>query len=189
MTITTTFVEAPTESVVGSMSTISASANGHVPSFPDIFRVHFQTGEFRSGLFAVRPLKKGEVILQIKDWIPAERTRTSIQIGEKEHIEWNSDMVFANHSCDPNLGVDLSSPDRSQWKVVALKDVDTDEEVTWFYPSTEWDSWGGGFPCGCHATNCVGQYKGAISLTKEQLDQHPYVNPHIYSLAAKRDAA
>lgn len=74
----------------------------------------------------------------------------------------------AQHSCDPNLGVDLQSPDREEWRVVALKDIKAGEELTWFYPSTEWDAvsliinrrlpaltresqWGGGFPCGCKA--------------------------------------
>jgi hypothetical protein len=171
------------EVIIGSMEKAT-----HKPSHPDTFEVRFEPGEFMSSLIALKDFEVGDVVTMIRGFIPSERTRTSIQVGEKEHVEWNTDMVFAQHSCDPNLGVDLQYPNKADWKVIALRQIKAGDELTWFYPSTEWDAWGGGFPCGCGTSKCIGHYRGGKGLSQEEMAKYACVNPHILNLAKKRDA-
>lgn len=70
------------------------------------------------------------------------------------------DGHIVNHSCEPNVAFDLSSEDQNEWHVRALKTIREGEtrkclyaipatkytdhlstyaQVTFFYPSTEWD--------------------------------------------------
>lgn len=49
-------------------------------------------------------------------------------------------LVIAQHSCNPNLGVDLQYENKDEWRVVALRDIKVGDYLTWFYPSTEWDA-------------------------------------------------
>jgi len=120
---------------------------------------------------------------------PGKRSRTSVQLSESEHCELNTDIVFADHSCDPNMAIDISSPDRTAWHLVALKDIAAASPITFFYPITEWDAWGGGFKCTCGTTVCIGQYGGAIKLSQAEPAKYEYVNPHIHRLAVQRDSA
>ncbi|KIM87992.1 hypothetical protein PILCRDRAFT_814666 [Piloderma croceum F 1598] len=171
-------------------TTGSMPADGHQPSHPGILSVKFRAGDFQSELVAEKTFKRGDVICKFDKYRPGERrTRTSIQLGEAEHCELNTDLVFANHSCDPNTAFDISSADRTAWKVVALKDIAVGDVITFFYPITEWDAWGGGFECACGTTACIGSYGGAVKLSQDTLGKYEYVNPHIYRLAKKRDMA
>ncbi|KAK7026501.1 hypothetical protein VNI00_015581 [Paramarasmius palmivorus] len=89
--------------------------------------------------------KAGEVICNLSSARPASRSRMTVQIGVNEHIELSSDLVFTNHSCEPNIAFDLSG---QEWKAVALRDVKTGDELTFFYPSTEWNA-SDPFECMC----------------------------------------
>ncbi|KAJ7119921.1 hypothetical protein C8R43DRAFT_900967, partial [Mycena crocata] len=157
------------------------------PSHPGMFYVQFTPGDFMSSLHASRNFVQNERICQLTGWVAGGRTRTSFQCGPSEHLEFNNDLVFSNHSCAPNLGLDLSSPIRAEWSVVALRDICQDDEVTWFYPSTEWDAWGGGFKCRCGSKECIGVYRGAKEIDSEALSQHPLIQPYVVQLAEARD--
>ncbi|TFL03450.1 hypothetical protein BDV98DRAFT_602886 [Pterulicium gracile] len=170
------------------ISTGSMPQETHKPSHPDTFKVVFTPGEFMSSLISLKDFKKGDVVTMITGYIPSERTRTSIQVGLRQHVEWNTDMVFAQHSCNPNLGVDLQYENKDEWRVVALRDIKVGDYLTWFYPSTEWDAWGGGFPCSCGTSRCIGHYKGGKGMTLEQLATYEYINPHIIDLHKLEDA-
>lgn len=49
-------------------------------------------------------------------------------------MELNSDMVYINHSCAPNVAMDVD-----RMVVRALEDIAIGEELSFFYPSTEWE--------------------------------------------------
>ncbi|KAJ7258175.1 hypothetical protein C8J57DRAFT_968808, partial [Mycena rebaudengoi] len=122
----------------------------HKASHPGLFEVHFAPGEFMSSLHASRDFAEHEKICQISGWsVAPSRTRTSFQCGPYEHLEFNTDVVFANHSCALNTALNISSPVRDEWCLLALRDIRRGEEITWFHPSTEWDAWRGGFACQC----------------------------------------
>ena len=57
-------------------------------------------------------------------------------------------IVPVNHSCDPNVEMDLSSANGEDWHVRAVKDIAMGDDITYFYPSTEWVS-SQPFHCSC----------------------------------------
>ncbi len=117
----------------------------------------------KKGLFAISPIKKGEIICIttgriIKD---SDINRTAykkfgyhcIQIEKGFHIcpsKPKSSALeaafFMNHSCNPNAGI------RGQLTFVALRDIRLDEEVTYDYATT--DNYYHKMKCTCDAENC-----------------------------------
>ena len=59
---------------------------------------------------------------------------------------------FINHSCDPNAGV------VGQIILVAMREIQPDEEITFDYATT--DTQLPGFRCNCGSENCRGWIKG-----------------------------
>ena len=106
------------------------------PTHPGYFKVVRQgTPEsFSSRLVAERDYPKGAVIANLEGLTPGPKRYSSVQISEEEHIELNSDLVFMNHSCEPSTRMDVDKR-----AVVAAKDLVPGDELTFFYPSTEWD--------------------------------------------------
>lgn len=39
------------------------------------------------------------------------------------HIELNTDLLYVNHSCDPNVAFEVPPPGTDRWAVRALKDL------------------------------------------------------------------
>lgn len=113
------------------------------------------------GLFAVEPIKSGEIVCikggyifnsetlhQIAETLgPAE-----IQIGEDLFIgpltdqEREGSMIFSNHSCEPNIGV------QGQIVFVALRDIAVGEELTHDWATTDDDDYE--MECRCGAASC-----------------------------------
>jgi SET domain-containing protein len=113
------------------------------------------------GLFAKAPIVKGEIVCikgghvfnretlrEIQNTLgPAE-----IQIGEDLFIgplteaEREGSMIFSNHSCDPNIGV------QGQIVFVALRDIQAGEELTHDWATTDDDDYE--MACHCGAPNC-----------------------------------
>lgn len=106
------------------------------PTHPGDFKVVRQGSpeSFSSRLVAERAFPKGAVIANLQGLTPGPKRYSTVQISETEHIELNSDLVFMNHSCDPSTHMDVDKR-----AVVASRDVAAGDELTFFYPSTEWD--------------------------------------------------
>jgi len=94
-------------------TTGSMPAEGHKPSHSGIFSVHFRPGDFQSDLIAAKvgpvfsctgqpftyayfeqSFKRGDAICPFDRYGPGKRIRTSLQLGEEEHCELNTDLVF-----------------------------------------------------------------------------------------------
>jgi hypothetical protein len=89
----------------------------------------------------------------------AAPTRFSIQVGEAEHIHLAPDFLqYLNHSCAPNLYFDLA-----RGLLVCLRGIAPGDELTCFYPATEW-SMAEPFACRCQAEACLGTIQGAAHL-------------------------
>jgi len=113
------------------------------------------------GLFAIAPIKKGEIVC-IKGGHIFNRTTLAqispllgpaeIQIGDDLFIgpltedEREGSMIFSNHSCEPNIGV------QGQIVFVAMRDVVTGEELTHDWATTDDDSYE--LECKCGAETC-----------------------------------
>ena len=92
------------------------------------------------GLITTEVIKRGEDILVLKGEILNQPTKYSIQIAKDKHI-LNDLAIRTNHSCMPNSHI-------HEEKIVALKDIGIDEEITFDYNSNE-DIVAYPFTCSC----------------------------------------
>ncbi|KAI7901216.1 uncharacterized protein BX663DRAFT_531986 [Cokeromyces recurvatus] len=153
------------------------------PSHPGLFKVVHQgnSDSFTSKLVAECEFKKDQVIVDLKGLIvPGPKRYSSVQISANEHVELNSDLLYLNHSCDPNTFLDVS-----QLELIALRDVHIGDELLFFYPSTEWDM-AQAFDCWCGSSKCIGKVRGAHEIPTKILDQFK-LNNHIIQLVQERD--
>lgn len=106
------------------------------PTHPNDFQVvrNGPPESFSSKLVALRAFPKGSVIAPLEGLTPNKKRYSTVQISKTEHIELNSDLVFMNHSCDPSTLMDVD-----KMVVSATRDIAEGDELTFFYPSTEWD--------------------------------------------------
>ncbi|KAL1412696.1 hypothetical protein Q8F55_000443 [Vanrija albida] len=159
---------------------------------PGRFRVVFDqsagAGEsYSSKLVAERDYAPGETLalLDNKSAAPV-KAYSSVQYGAgpRDHLELNSDLLFMNHSCAPTVEMVLPARQPERWEArVGPAGVKKGGDLTFFYPSTEWDM-AQGFACSCGAKNCLGKINGAKYLTLEQLEERGLVNEHIRALKA-----
>lgn len=125
-------------------------------------------------LVSLNSIKAGKAFHQISEYeIITSPTRTSIQINKHEHIEELSRLAYLNHSCDPNIFIDLN-----QMELCALRDIKPGEELTFFYPSTEWDM-STPFQCLCGSSQCLKRIGGARHLPLNVLSRY-FINQHIW---------
>lgn len=89
----------------------------------------------------------------------AEPTYLTVQVGIRKHILLQPEhLQYINHSCDPNVFFDTHT-----MKVIALRQISVGDEMTFFYPSTEWDM-AQPFSCLCGSHKCLGQIRGAAHI-------------------------
>jgi len=81
---------------------------------------------------------------------------------------------------------DVSSSRQEDWHFRALQDIAPGDELTFFYPSTEW-SMSQPFECRCGTKLCLTYVEGASKLSSEQLERFGFINPHIWRLVQARD--
>ncbi|KAF3931087.1 hypothetical protein ABW20_dc0106708 [Dactylellina cionopaga] len=143
-------------------------------------------------------LPRGLHFCYIKTQTPAPRTTWStVQTSKTDHIELNSALLYTNHSCAPTLEIEVYSPNSKgeypngmagEVRVVKDRDLQAGDELTWFYPSTEYMS-PRPFTCLCGASDdvCIGTQKGSHFLPKSVLDRY-FINTHVRELVAERDS-
>lgn len=96
------------------------------------------------GLFATRKFSVGEAIYRMDYWSRPQMP-----------------MHATNHSCDPNAGFDADGV------LVALREIEPGDEITYDYlahplPASPWN-----FKCGCEAEGCVGWIDSAAAREKD----------------------
>ncbi|MEH2390259.1 MAG: SET domain-containing protein-lysine N-methyltransferase [Nostoc sp.] len=133
---------------------------------------HSQT--YGKHLVAEQRIKKGTVFHQIKNYrVLPYPTSQSLQINADKHICWEKYVLFLNNSCDPNTIVNVES-----LELCAIRDIEEGEQITMFYPSTEWELHRP-FDCLCNSKQCLGVIRGAKYLSESLLSQY-FINRHIY---------
>ena len=120
----------------------------------------------QKAFFAQRSYKPGETIADFSAGrILSEPTYLTVQVSADKHIMLQPEhLQYINHSCDPNVFFDTH-----RMEIVAVKEIAEGDEMTFFYPSTEWDM-AQPFKCLCGSRNCLGEIKGAA-----------HIPPHIIS--------
>lgn len=113
------------------------------------------------GLFALEPIRQGEIVAIKGGYIFDRRTRVEVEqrlgpaeipiaedffIGPRSADEREGGMLFTNHSCDPNIGV------QGQVVFVAMRNIQAGEELTCDWATTDDDTYE--MVCQCGAPNC-----------------------------------
>jgi uncharacterized protein len=119
------------------------------------------------GLFAVDEFQQGEIVCVKGGYIfdratlaglasalgPAEiQIAEELFIGPRRIEEREGGMIFSNHSCDPNIGVE------GQIVFVALRAIRAGEELTHDWATTDDDDYA--MDCRCGAASCRGTITG-----------------------------
>ncbi|MBK6936143.1 MAG: SET domain-containing protein-lysine N-methyltransferase [Chitinophagaceae bacterium] len=137
----------------------------------------------QKALFSLRQWMPGEVLADFSaGTISSEPTYLTVQIDDDKHITLQPEFLqYINHSCEPNVFFDTTL-----MQLVALREIGSNEEFVFFYPSSEWDMTQS-FHCHCGSMNCIGEIKGAAHLSRELIPQYRFTD-FIKSKQAKRKA-
>jgi len=121
------------------------------------------------GLFAVAPIRAGEVVAvkggHLVDShtllaLPERLQSSEIQIAEGLHLvaltenEYEPVMLFVNHSCEPNVGF------AGNVVLAAMRDVEPGEELTTDYALFDTPAAGTTMTCSCGTPSCRGTVTG-----------------------------
>jgi hypothetical protein len=151
------------------------------PDLPRLLRVEKNPGSFASRSISLVSLPAGSIFARITSPTPAVVAYSSVQASRDLHIELNSDLVYINHSCKPSLVFDM---ERWEVRVDGGRDLKEGDELTFFYPSTEW-SMAQPFECGCKEEGCKGEIKGAKDMEENVLRQY-WLNKHIEEMLEEK---
>lgn len=127
---------------------------------------HLLSGQ--KALFSLQQFSAGDVITQFS---AAETLATpnylTVQTGEDQHIILHPTFIqYINHSCAPNSFFNTTS-----MQLEALTTIKPGTELTFFYPSTEWDMQQP-FSCTCDCADCLGEIRGAAHLSSIQASSY-----------------
>jgi hypothetical protein len=141
----------------------------------------------QNALFTLRSYEPGEVIADFSaGTISAEPTYLTVQVGIDKHITLQPEFLqYINHGCDPNVFFNTTT-----MQLVALKSLKADEEMMFFYPSTEWRMTQS-FDCYCGSPKCIGKV-GAFYLSQELQSQYrftDFIQQQLVKKAARKKVA
>jgi hypothetical protein len=134
----------------------------------------------QNGLYATVPFCKGDIIIDFgSSKIVTTPNYLTVQIGEDKHIHLSPEYLqYTNHACEPNVLFNTST-----MQLECLTDVAIGDELTFFYPATEWEI-SQTFNCHCGKPACVGLIKGASELSVDVLRKYK-LTEFIESMAQK----
>ena len=94
-------------------------------------------------------------------------TYLTVQTGKDRHITLQPEFLqYINHSCAPNTFFDTSA-----MQLICLSPLQPGDEMTFFYPSTEWEM-SQPFVCNCGDPGCLQLINGASHLSPETLAKY-----------------
>ena len=110
----------------------------------------------------------GDVICSFSAGITqAFATYLTVQTGIDRHITLMPEFLqYINHSCAPNVFFDTSS-----MQLICLQPLRAGDELTFFYPSTEWEM-SQPFVCNCGDAGCLQLINGASHLSVKTLAKY-----------------
>lgn len=157
----------------------SDRAGGLVLYSGRMLKVIEQQGPYGKRLVSTTPFAAGERILAIDatERVAAPNYQT-VQVDRDVHVMEHSCLIYLNHSCSPNVLLDTTALEAR-----AARDIRPNEELSYFYPSTEWVM-SQPFVCLCGSPNCIRLAVGARYLPLDVLSRY-FINAHIRALAAE----
>lgn len=156
------------------------------------------------GIFAVEPIRKGELICcmkgekisisELKSRYKTKKERPSdpLQVSEHTYLDLDEPYVYINHSCDPNAVVVRFS------ELITVKDIRAGEEITIDYSLTEWsddEDWKGdddwSIECNCQSPSCrkvIREFRFLPKHIQKKCIRQMIVQDHIIRKYKKRCA-
>jgi hypothetical protein len=153
-------------------TTTVTTPNFEVVSRHDFGDVLLNTSTNQKSLHATVALEPGQVIINFHAGVTQSyATYLTVQTGQDTHITLQPEFLqYINHSCEPNVFFDTDA-----LKLICLKPLQPGDELTFFYPSTEWDM-GQPFVCNCKSKDCLQLINGASHLDKSTLNKYRLTN-------------
>jgi hypothetical protein len=138
----------------------------------------------QNALFALRAYQPGDLIAHFTAGsISSEPTYLTVQVGVDKHITLQPAFLqYINHGCDPNVFFNTAT-----MQLIALKEIKLEEEMSFFYPSTEWKMTQP-FQCYCGSPACIGEVKGAFYLSRELQEKYQLTEFIQHQLAKRKRA-
>jgi len=133
----------------------------------DIAEIRINAKKHRS-LYSRKEFRVNEVIVEFTSKrVYPNPSYLTVQISDEEHIELFPEYLECiNHSCDPNCFFDTAKK-----QLISIKPIEDGDELTFFYPSTEWDM-DRAFQCTCRSKNCIGLIQGAKYLPESVIKNY-----------------
>ena len=130
--------------------------------FAEVFQ---NSSSGQKSLHATVSLSPGDVICSFSAGVTQDyATYLTVQTGVNTHITLMPEFLqYINHSCAPNVFFDTTA-----MQLVCLSALQPGDEMTFFYPSTEWDM-AQPFVCNCGSNACLQLINGASHLSVETL--------------------
>lgn len=152
--------------------------------------VRVETHDGFAGVYAPRKYAPGDHLLPLRGRVGPNKSRYSIQVGIERHLDPEGRLngrtsapapwKYLNHSCDPNLQIDLDAS-----CFTALRGIESGEELTFNYLTTEWEM-ASPFRCLCRTASCHEMIQGFKFLSPEEQEQLlDSVAPHIRTLVER----
>ena len=150
------------------MQTTHVTQNYRLVISTSIGEVREDVASGQKAFFAGRQFSAGEVISSFAAGeVYATPSYLTVQLGDNQHIMLNpAYLQYINHSCNPNCFFDTT-----HLTVIALRDIACEEELSFFYPSSEWDM-SQPFVCNCGCQQCLGIIQGAKYLSPQQAEAY-----------------
>ncbi|POS73347.1 hypothetical protein DHEL01_v208256, partial [Diaporthe helianthi] len=156
------------------------------PSHPDLLEVILSEAEFTSKSVSTTAAAPFAVVAKLSFppcTLANKPAYSTVQIGRDRHLELNSDLLYLNHSCEPSLIIDTAN----MTVLAGPQGLKPGDELTFFYPSTEWDM-AQPFVCVCGSAGCRGKIAGAKDMSAKQLEGL-WLNGHILQLKDDQKAS
>lgn len=150
-----------------STNTIIAT-NRQLVSHHNIADVMLNPATGQKSLHAAKNFMPGDEICGFKAGITQDyATYLTVQTGLDKHITLIPEFLqYINHSCQPTVFFDTTA-----MALICLQPLQPGDELTFFYPSTEWEM-AQPFVCNCGSANCLQLINGASHLSGETLAQY-----------------
>lgn len=131
------------------------------------------------GVFATARIAKGTPILRFtgprlhRDAL--DPNDYHLQIDEQDYLGPSGrEDDYVNHCCEPNAAF------TGDLDLVALRDIEAGEEITWDYSTAIDEAGFAGFPCACGAPGCRGRVRSFRDLPEETRRRlRPWLIPYL----------
>lgn len=145
-----------------------ANNNQTVISRETIFELRESNSTLQKSLHSSVHFNSNDVICSFSAREVLEKpTYLTVQTGITTHITLGPEYLqYINHSCNPNVFFDTAS-----FQIISLKEIEPDDELTFFYPSTEWKMIQP-FNCYCGSSDCLLKIQGAYYLDNSVLQRY-----------------